>query len=36
MGGMRHVALRGETRSAYRDIVEEFQGERPFGKHGHR
>jgi len=36
MGGVRHVAPRGETRSAYRVLVEESQGQRPFGKHGHR
>jgi len=36
MGGVRHVASREETGSAYRVLVEGSQGERPFGKHGHR
>jgi len=36
MEGVRHVTPRGETRSAYRVFVEESQGQRSFGKHGHR
>ena len=36
IGGVRHVASRGETRSAYTVLVEEPQGQWPFGKYGHR